>query len=112
MDTTKIILDTRLELLDYANDYTTYASKLTTRLRSTKKRLGIPGKSHGKPSNVDITPSQLSQNHEYVCAPPIFNGQHQKSDADSPPQIHPGPSPQGRTVLGQVHGVAFKRYHN
>lgn len=64
MDTTKVILDTRLELLDYANDYTTYASKLTTRLRSTKKRLGIPGKSQGKQSNVEITPSQLAQNHE------------------------------------------------
>lgn len=63
MDTTKIILDTRVDLL-HANDYATYASKLTTRLRSTKKRLGIPGKSHGKPSNVDITPAQLAQNHE------------------------------------------------
>ncbi|KAK2613440.1 hypothetical protein N8I77_000356 [Diaporthe amygdali] len=69
MDTTKVILDTRLELLDYANDYTTYASKLTTRLRSTKKRLGIPGKSQGKQSNVEITPSQLAQNHEFIYVP-------------------------------------------
>lgn len=68
MDTTKIILDTRVDLL-HANDYATYASKLTTRLRSTKKRLGIPGKSHGKPSNVDITPAQLAQNHEFIHVP-------------------------------------------
>ncbi|POS76162.1 signal recognition particle protein [Diaporthe helianthi] len=68
MDTTKIILNTRLELLS-AKDYANYASKLSTRLRSTRKRLGITGKSHGKPSNVDITPAQLAQNHEFIHVP-------------------------------------------
>lgn len=65
MDATRFILDTRLELLDYANDYSTYISRLTTRLKSTKKRLSTqdkhPAKNH---SNFEVTASQLSQSHE------------------------------------------------
>lgn len=67
MDATKFILDTRLELLDYANDYGAYAVKLSTRLASTKKRLGVqdkhPAKHH---SNLEVTPSQVAQKNE--CA--------------------------------------------
>lgn len=65
MDTTKFVLETRQELLDYANDYSAYASKLSTRLRSTKKRLGIPDKNPAKQvSNSDFAAAQLAQNHE------------------------------------------------
>lgn len=67
MDATNFILATRLELLDYANDYSAYTSRLTTRLKSTKKRLGVqdkhPAKSH---SNLEVSASQLAQNHECV----------------------------------------------
>ncbi|KAF3768011.1 hypothetical protein M406DRAFT_289296 [Cryphonectria parasitica EP155] len=70
MDATKFVLETRLELLDYANDYSAYASRLTTRLRSTKKRLCIqdknPAKNH---SNFEVAPSQLAQNHEFIQVP-------------------------------------------
>ncbi|KAK7743204.1 signal recognition particle subunit srp68 [Cytospora paraplurivora] len=70
MDTTKFVLETRQELLDYANDYSAYASKLSTRLRSTKKRLGIPDKNPAKQvSNSDIAAAQLAQNHEFIHVP-------------------------------------------
>lgn len=65
MDATKFVLETRQELLDYANDYGAYTHRLTTRLRSTKKRLGIeernPAKHH--PTH-EVSPAQLAKNHE------------------------------------------------
>ncbi|KUI54995.1 Laccase-4 [Cytospora mali] len=70
MDTTKFVLDTRQELLDYANDYSAYATRLSTRLRSTKKRLGVPDKNPAKHlSNYDISAAQLAQNHEFLHVP-------------------------------------------
>lgn len=65
MDATRFVLETRQELLDYANDYSAYAKRLTTRLSSTKKRLGIHEKNPTKhiPS-FEVSPSQLAQNHE------------------------------------------------
>lgn len=65
MDATKFVLETRQELLDYANDYSAYASRLSTRLASTKKRLGVqekhPAKHH---PTFEVSPAQLAQNHE------------------------------------------------
>lgn len=73
MDATKFILDTRLELLDYANDYGAYAGRLSTRLASTKKRLGVvdkhPAKHH---SNLEVAPLDLAKNNE--CAALFFPG--------------------------------------
>ncbi|ROW02378.1 hypothetical protein VSDG_02457 [Cytospora chrysosperma] len=70
MDTTKFVLDTRQELLDYANDYSAYATRLSTRLKSTKKRLGVPDKNPAKKlSNYDISAVQLAQNHEFLHVP-------------------------------------------
>lgn len=67
MDATKFILETRQELLDYANDYSAYASRLSTRLRSTKKRLNIQDKNPAKHhSNLEVSASQLARNPEYV----------------------------------------------
>lgn len=71
MDATKFILDTRLELLDYANDYGAYAGRLSTRLASTKKRLGVQDKNPAKHhSNLDVAPLELARNQE--CASPSF----------------------------------------
>lgn len=65
MDATKFVLETRQELLDYANDYSAYASRLSTRLRSSKKRLNIQDKNPAKHhSNLEVSPSQLAQNPE------------------------------------------------
>ncbi|KAJ4416462.1 signal recognition particle subunit srp68 [Gnomoniopsis sp. IMI 355080] len=70
MDATKFILDTRLELLDYANDYGAYAVKLSTRLASTKKRLGVQDKHAAKHhSNLEVAPSQVAQNNEFFQLP-------------------------------------------
>lgn len=67
MDATKFVLETRQELLDYANDYSAYASRLSTRLRSTKKRLNIQDKNPAKRhSHLEVSPSQLAQNAEWV----------------------------------------------
>lgn len=67
MDATKFVLETRQELLDYANDYSAYAGRLATRLRSTKKRLGIQDKNPAKHHpTFEASPSQLAQNHEWV----------------------------------------------
>lgn len=71
MDATKFILDTRLELLDYANDYGAYASRLSTRLASTKKRLKVqdkhPAKHH---SNLEVAPQDLARNNECAVSAP------------------------------------------
>lgn len=68
MDATKFVLETRQELLDYANDYSAYASRLSRRLASTKKRLGIqekyPAKHH---PTFEVSAAQLAQNHEWVA---------------------------------------------
>lgn len=73
MDATKFILDTRLELLDYANDYGAYAVKLSTRLASTKKRLGVQDKHAAKHhSNLEVLPSQVAQNNECAILPVRF----------------------------------------
>lgn len=72
MDATKFVLETRQDLLDYANDYTAYAARLSQRLRSTKKRLKIQDKNPAKHhSNVAVSPSQLAQNPE--CAPSLWS---------------------------------------
>lgn len=65
MDATKFVLETRQELLDYANDYGAYTQRLATRLRSTKKRLGIQEKNPAKHTPTsEVSPAQLAQNHE------------------------------------------------
>ncbi|CAN8103162.1 unnamed protein product [Discula destructiva] len=70
MDATKSILDTRLELLDYANDYGAYAGRLGTRLKSTKKRLGVQDKNPAKQhSNLEVEALDLARNHELFQLP-------------------------------------------
>lgn len=70
MDATKFVLDTRLELLDYSNDYGAYAAKLSTRLASTKKRLGVQDKHAAKHhSQLEVGPAQVAQNNECVPLP-------------------------------------------
>lgn len=67
MDATKFILDTRLELLDYANDYGAYADRLSARLKSTKKRLRVQDKNPAKHhSNLEVDAADLARNKECV----------------------------------------------
>lgn len=65
MDATKFVLETRQELLDYANDYSAYAKRLSSRLGSTKKRLGLQERNPSKHTpSYEVSPAQLAQNHE------------------------------------------------